>query len=381
MNGKNMKIVAVGDIFLGDYTICIGYGIRSMIEKKGHEFIIKDIAGYLKHSDIVFGNLETVLSDIDLDSKNIISLACRGKPEFVKVLTDSGFNYINIANNHILQHGERAFHETIRILEENDINVVGVNKKGKYICNPVVKKIKDLNVAFLGYCFCPEFYYKNDVLYAAGSRNDILNEIKAVKSNADILIISCHWGVELIDKPSINTRILARMIVDSGADIIIGHHPHVVQGIEEYKGSIILYSLGNFIFDITFSRELRTSVLVEITIDEHKNISYAMIPLKITSQYKPVLMNDKDSEKFKKYLYNISNHLNDDPNYEDLEENHYEYYSKAFRIKRKMQMQKVFYLIKNLTKLDVIVYGYLARKMFNKFINYFKFRFANFNKT
>lgn len=135
-----IKIGAIGDIILGDHPLYYGIGVRSRIEKY-HRNPFEFVAPVLKQYDIVIGNLETVLSDKKMAKKNYYSFQMRGRKDFTSFLKEAGINVVNIANNHILQHGFEAMEETIELLKKNNIHVVGITEGNKELLKIEGKKL------------------------------------------------------------------------------------------------------------------------------------------------------------------------------------------------------------------------------------------------
>ena len=206
-------------------------------------FIFKKIVDVLSQGDIVFGNLEVVLSDYK-KKNSYESLMLRGSPYFVDQLKNLNFKLLNIANNHIQQHGNSPFYNTIDILKQSKIKIIGVN----YL-QPQIIESKGIKLGFFGYSLRPE-ENNSKVLYSQGNKKKIISDINKIKKKVDYIIISLHWGDEYINLPSISQINFAHDIIDAGADIILGHHPHVLQPVEKYKSGIIAYSLGNFVSDM-----------------------------------------------------------------------------------------------------------------------------------
>ena len=356
-----VKITAVGDMFFGDYTISLGFGMRSSIHKFGYEHHLRYVNEYLNDSDIVFGNLETILSDHGKDDNNIKSIICRGKNEFVNILKYGGFNAVNIANNHILQHGIDAFHDTIDVLKNYNIDTVGLKGSDNFECRPIIKIVHGKRIGILGYSFLNENFQKGNLLYATGKTEDVIKDIIKLKMETDYVIVSCHWGIEYIDKPSQNIRRIARKMVDSGASLILGHHPHVVQGIEKYNNSIIFYSLGNFLFDFLWSRRTRESVIAKISID-NDNITYNLLPVVINNEYQIVPMEASESKKYKEYVERLMEDTEKDYIL-DKEESYYKYYVDAHKLYMINQAKKTIYMLENIYRLDKRFLKYILKKL------------------
>ena len=283
-SSSRILLNAVGDISLGDYNMTIGFGVSNVIKKRSPHFLFERTMPILRKGDIVFGNLEGVLSNAGSINSNIDSLVMRGSPESISGLTYAGFNILNVANNHMMQHGIVAFRETCTLLVENGIRPLGLKGDSSYSSQPVITSVKGKRLGFLGYAFEHDKYAK-DLGYAFGKRDEVVHDICLLRSEVDILIVSCHWGLELIKRPSIYIADFARELIDHGVDVILGHHPHVIQGIEKYNEKLITYSLGNFIFDLANS-ECNRSMILQIDINDDR-LDYKIVPLNINSYYQP----------------------------------------------------------------------------------------------
>ena len=278
--------MAVGDIMLGDLPASFGFGVGSMIEKYGPAFPFELSRNKLSKADIVFGNLEAVLSKFDSRHDRFDQVILRGQPEAIAGLKSAGFKIVALANNHITQHGLKALQETIAVLRENEIGFIGVNIADDNTCNRHIIDKKGMRIGFLGYNFRPEQYFAGPPPYAVGDTGLIKADIAGLRENCDLIVLSLHWGDEFIDFPSAEQVTMAHELIDSGADLILGHHPHILQGVERYKGGIIAYSLGNFIFDM-FQERFRWTIILKLTIGGRKEIDYEIIPVKINNRFQP----------------------------------------------------------------------------------------------
>lgn len=162
-----------------------------------------------------------------------------------------GYNPIavNLANNHMLDYGEKGFFDTVNLLTEEKIPYFGVGSKKNNYKNPLILKIGNKCIALFAYCYKGphENYYKN-VKTAPIVKEKILEDITSTKGNVDKIIVNLHWGLEQKIIPDLNQIIASNEIIESGADLIISHHSHVVQPIVLYQNKWIAYGLGNFIF-------------------------------------------------------------------------------------------------------------------------------------
>ena len=286
---KRIILLAVGDIILGDHPHFLGIGVKSIIERK-KIFIFEKIVNILSQGDIVFGNLETVLSDCG-KKNSYESLILRGNSYFVNQLKDSNFKLLNIANNHIQQHGDSPFCNTIDILKENKIKIIGIDN-----LQPQIIESKGIKFGFFGYSLRPE-ENNSKVLYSQGNKKKIISDVNRIKKKVDYIIISLHWGDEYISLPSISQISFVHDIIDAGADIILGHHPHVLQPVEKYKGGIIAYSLGNFVSDMC-SEVTKKSMILKIIFNQNKKNKIELIPIYINKNYQPEISTNKEAKKY-----------------------------------------------------------------------------------
>ncbi len=339
----SIKLIAVGDISFGDFPFCQGMGIRSCLLDDKSPF--EEVSAILSSGDIVFGNLETCLSDSGLDSNELTSFEMRGKPESVKFLRDAGFNVLNIANNHTMQHGLTAFNETVTILGEENINVVGLHDE---LLNPVIIQCKGKSIGFLGFAFEQDNYGNDSVGYSYGPACSLKKNIESIKKKVDTLIVSCHWGVEFINKPSLYSVSLGRKMIDWGADIVLGHHSHVVQGIEHYKNGLIVYSLGNFLFDMLWDEKLRNSYI--FTIDIGSRLSYELIPVTISDNYSIEI--NSDTQKHFHYFDQLCEAVQEYGENWDRERMSLTYYNEYHNLLRMNRYKTYRYFMRNIFKID-----------------------------
>ena len=299
-----IRLIAVGDISLGDSPKCFGFGVKRLIEKKGTDFIFEKIKKHLK-ADILFGNLETVLSDEGLVPYDFHSDQMRGPVESVKTLSKVGFNVLNIANNHMLEHGKAAFWDCIDNLRNNGIAIVGLKGNSVYFSRPAILHVEEKTIGFLGYSFEEDnrLGHSDEIDYAyCAEPGKILSDVRKLQQKVDFVIVSLHWGLEFAKHPSRYLVEKAHKIIDSGAAVILGHHPHVVQCVEKYKQKIICYSLGNFVFDMVWNKDCRKSMLAIFDLRSGRNVHSKIYPVKINNMYQPELDTDDRAQRYLAWL-------------------------------------------------------------------------------
>jgi len=283
---KPLKIACVGDIMFGDSFYNIGHGTASSLRKYGIEFLPKNITEFLSEHNVVLGNVECVLSDKGKKKHLLRSMHMRGVPDAAKFLSNWSLTIANVANNHILEHGLNTAIDTVCNLESAGIKTIGAGANKQFQNGLQIEEmiLNGKSLAFIGVCLRDEKYAFN----GGADIGTVINATKELSKKGKLVCISIHWGNEYIDRPDMHQKQLAHNLVDAGATLIIGHHPHVFQGIEEYKGAIIAYSLGNFIFG-SFLPDCCWSIILSIEVTDNNKITYNKIPIVKDSDHRPSL--------------------------------------------------------------------------------------------
>jgi gamma-polyglutamate biosynthesis protein CapA len=308
-----VKLVAVGDIMLGDHPVRFGHGVKSMIEKNGGMSPFVEVGSILVGNDIVFGNVEAVLSDKGLVKGNLVSEEFRGRPDYAPMLASAGFNVVSFSNNHCMEHGIEAFWDTVQCLRRQSLQVAGLSTpSGEY--EPVDMSIRGCTVRLLSYSLCPENYHKGPTVPYAHQQDfdKVLSGVKSLRGQADLLIVSLHWGYEYMEYPSPKQVQLAHRLVDeAGVNLIIGHHPHVLQAVERYRNAVVVYSLGNFVFDM-WQKPTRYSMVFRAELSRSGDISYNLSPLWINKKRQPEpLLGEDQNKKFMRRIVRLEELLNE----------------------------------------------------------------------
>ncbi len=292
---ENITIAAVGDIMMGT-----NYPKDLLPPNDGAE-LFDHVKGYLRNNDIVFGNLEGPLTFSEDQTKcsddNKNCFAFRSPPDYVDHLKHTGFNVMNIANNHTADFGYEGIESTVYSLSASGVQPVG----GTYIG---VISVKGKKVAIAGFSYMPvsdHSYSINNI----GLAKKIVNELKV--SN-DIVIVSFHGGAEgknalhvtgdeemFLGEERGNVMEFSHAVIDSGADLVLGHGPHVLRAIEIYKGKLIVYSLGNFLVYERFNidGESGISMVLKVKLDPVMGdfVGGEIIPVKIVDKGIPMIDN------------------------------------------------------------------------------------------
>ena len=212
------------------------------------EYPFSKIAPVLKDADIAFANLENPLSE-----RGRLTGLFRGSTALAAAMASAGIDVVSTANNHALDIGEAGLVDTLERLAVAGIAAVGTGPDLDRATTPVFLERNGIRFAFLAYSMLEN---SGETGFAWLDRSGVApldpllveENVKAVRDQADYVIVSFHWGREHLRDVHPMARAIAHRVIDAGADVIIGHHPHVPQGIEVYHGGIVLYSLGNFIF-------------------------------------------------------------------------------------------------------------------------------------
>ncbi|MDD5590271.1 MAG: CapA family protein [Candidatus Portnoybacteria bacterium] len=286
-NISNLEKKPITLLFAGDIMLSRSVG-KKMAELENWKWPFEKIGEYLSGADLTFGNLESVISD---EGRNVGSIySFRADPRVAAGLVFAGFDVLSVANNHIGDWGRLAFEDSFKILEENGIGHAGGGFSEEEAHQAVIKEVEGTKFAFLAYTTLGAKWTEAVASSSGAAWLDerISEDIGRARGQADIVIISIHFGEEYQTKSNSFQQKIARAAIDSGADLVIGHHPHVAQETENYKCGWIAYSLGNFIFDQYFSKETMEGMLLRVIVRNGKIESFEPIRIKITSDYQAV---------------------------------------------------------------------------------------------
>jgi len=250
---QRWELLAVGDIMLGR-------GVSKAIEKNGTNYLFAKTKLITDSCQLLAGNLESVISSREFTSQSPYRF--KADPAITSELLKQNWSgFLSVANNHAFDCGPKGLTESCSILDSLQIPFGGIycrqrktvstdSVQSAAISLPAFMETAGIRVGFLAFC---EPYLINvtngDTVIAPADSEVIYNSIKAIRDSCQLIIASFHWGYEYRQEPSRMQRRLGRLAVRSGAKIVLGHHPHVLQGVEYYRDGIIAYSLGNFIFD------------------------------------------------------------------------------------------------------------------------------------
>ncbi len=252
-------VVVTGDIMLGR-------AVEGISLSRGFEYPFRYVKDIFSGADAVFANLEGPVPSAHERTPDY-SFRFSFLPESIRALKEAGVNVVTLANNHAVDFGENGYINTAKELKKQGILFVGHPvRMGESLT--VEKTIRGRAVRFVGL---------NDT-YAPVDSKKAAELISGLKKDGAFVIVAVHWGEEYKTVSNERQQTLGRALIDAGADVVVGHHPHVTQEAETYRGKPIFYSLGNFIFDQYFSEETQNGFAVKISIED-KKASYEIIPV------------------------------------------------------------------------------------------------------
>jgi poly-gamma-glutamate capsule biosynthesis protein CapA/YwtB (metallophosphatase superfamily) len=291
--GKTDEVFKLG--FVGD--IMLDRSVKTSVLKNGgdYNFVFQKIASTLKTFDWLFGNLEGPVSD---NRKKVCGsiYSFEIATSVPQILKQNNFTVVSIANNHMFDYCYSGFEDTLKNLKAADLAYVGGGLDGDEAYYPKVFTVGNLKISVVAFS---EFNEKS--MGAAGDRGGVAiispervcTTVSRAKEMADLVVASFHFGEEYKAEPNSYQRRIAEKSIDCGADLVVGHHPHVIQPLEYYKEKPIVYSLGNFVFDQAFSEETMKGNILAVTVKDKKVASVELIPYKLNSTFQPEVLDSK----------------------------------------------------------------------------------------
>ncbi|WP_303070951.1 CapA family protein [Bacteroides nordii] len=337
----------VGDINLTDGFFDTGIGVGSKIDNGINPFESFD----RQNGDIWIGNLECVISDVSIKT-GLYKEQFRISPSRLKSLQH--FNIYGFANNHAMQHGAEAYQETLIYLNRLGVKCVGTNVYRTLTfehCNKTVSILafsqrKEKYASLTEYWYSPEY-------------KDIESEFQKI-SNSDYKIAYIHWGIEFMNKPYVDQKQFAHWLIDLGFDLIIGMHAHVLQGFEIYKGKRIYYSLGNFVFNMSYT-PTKYSIILNLDV-ESTVLKLTHICVYIDDNGFPKIIEEDDVPPAFRFEY-LNTLLK-------IEEDNETYYADAAKALGRYRMSNRLNFLKNIFKIKLkiwvkILIDFIQRRHFS----------------
>jgi poly-gamma-glutamate synthesis protein (capsule biosynthesis protein) len=262
-----ITLIVTGDVMLGRM---VNY---QMIKNEDSHFPFRKAKEILESADMTYINLENPLVDpCPILSGGIVFCAPTSS---VKALGFAGVDVVNLANNHTRNFGQGGYNSTVKYLEKESILFSDSDNLAEIV-------VGETKFGFLGF----------DLVSKNWSDEKVRVEIKDASEQVDVLVIGFHWGREYQKRSNATQQGFGHAAIDAGADLVIGHHPHVIQELEEYNGALIAYSLGNFVFDQQWSEATRKGVIGIFNFRGSQFYSYEFIPIYINSLSQPEVVTE-----------------------------------------------------------------------------------------
>lgn len=304
-----VNIFASGDTMLGSWA-------GMVMADSGYAYPFQNLREHVDEADIFFTNLEAPFGTTGKTFEKQYTF--RVNPDLVNVLLAGKINLVSLANNHIMDYGYSCLQETIDVLAKHQIKFAGAGRNLQEARKAAILEVKGKKIGFLSYSLTfPEEFWASDSTPGTCFPYDtfVFKDVKALKKTTDFVIVSCHWSAELLENAKKYQINLAHRMIDAGADLILGHHPHVLQGIEMYKDRLIAYSLGNFIFG-SYSENAKDSMLLKITLQADDSMIAQVIPISVYNkevEFRPVPLRGAEKQEFIYRLAKLSMELNPSP--------------------------------------------------------------------
>lgn len=261
--------------------IMLSRGVQRYLEEYGYDYPYEDVSELFLQDDLTIGNLECPITDNGNNANKAKRFLFKADKDNAAALKRAGFDCLNLANNHTMDYMSSGLHDTMVCLDEQGLAYVGASENAA-LKKPYIFEKHGIRVGVLAYSALPaEGYFFNkdkptiqyiSTMDFSGMEEDI------AAAECDFLIVYFHWGIEYQPYKSDTQELIAKKAIDSGADFVVGAHPHVLQEPELYKDKYIYYSLGNFIFDKQIPPGTDETLILQLTLDHQGLVSVKEIP-------------------------------------------------------------------------------------------------------
>ncbi|MBM7703091.1 CapA family protein [Metabacillus iocasae] len=278
-NDDELTLTMVGDIMMGRH-------IKEITDRYGEDFVFRNVKGFFEKSDYVSGNYEhpVIMGQEESYEKLEKNIHLSSTEQDLQTVKDAGFDVLSLANNHTMDFGSKGIEDTMQAFKQNKVEYVGAGNNIDEAKEAIsYKEVDGVRIATVGFndTLVPGMKADENRPGVLSADPDLIFEvIQKAKENADLIVVNAHWGQEYDVEPSPRQEGLAKAMVDAGADVIVGHHPHVVQSFDVYNGAVIFYSLGNFVFDQGWSNT-KNSAMVQYHLNKQGEATVDVIPMQI----------------------------------------------------------------------------------------------------
>lgn len=295
---EKIKILFTGDLMLGEWHFCQGFGISNLAKKGNLSKFFDPVKNYFDQTDLVIGNLEGPVGKTAESVKKPLLV----NENFIPALKEAGFAVISVANNHFMEYGNEGAQYSLDALNKSGLEIAGLAESPSTVIT-----IGDQSIEIICADILPAHHERKD--YPAESmmfsgRLEHIGEIVCDRldfSEADYRLVYLHWGEEFMSYPCPLQVRWAHRFIEHGADAVVGSHPHVPQCVEKFRGKIIAYSLGNFISDMPYPIT-KKGYMLSVEFYEEGKFDFEIIPYTIDKKFTPIPMNEADKSEFLKFL-------------------------------------------------------------------------------
>ncbi|CAM5789391.1 MULTISPECIES: CapA family protein [Brevibacillus] len=305
--GENKQAATVNLTFVGD-VILTGH-VETRLKENGYDFPYVHVHPYFQQDDFTVANLETPVTKNGTPASNK-EFVYKSPPEAIPAMKEAGIDLVNLANNHSMDQGESGLLDTFQVLEDNGLEYVGAGPDAKRAYAPAYVERNGIRMAFFGF----SRVVPNVSWYAGKNKPGIavsydpakaVEAIQLARGQADLVIVIAHWGKEREDYPVDHQMELSRAYIDAGADLVIGGHPHVLQGFEQYNEKWIAYSLGNFIFTRSNDPKTWETMVLQASCTKTGDCQLKMLPHH-AELGQAVPMNEENSQALRQRMESLS---------------------------------------------------------------------------
>lgn len=295
---RSFTMIAVGDVMLDR-------SVWARIQSGGPQSILEKVRDDLRSADITFANLECPLATSGPHAP--ADCIFRADPRAVEVLLDGGIDVVAVANNHSLDAGSSGLMETLDNLDRAGVAYCGAARERERSWEPCRFEVQGV---MLGFVACTDLSFQHGSWCKVDAQlTEFAGRLRAAKKQCELLVVSIHWGNEYQSVPTGRQRDVARAAVEAGADLVIGHHPHTLQGVGEHLGAPILYSAGNFVFDQREGERMESAIF-HLTWTEGGGWHIRMVPVWIPrSRCGPIYPEESRAAKIIERLSTLSANL------------------------------------------------------------------------
>lgn len=299
---ETISVAAVGDMIFDR-------NVKDLVRAEGGTAPLSDVAAELAKADVAVGNLESVLSERGEPAEGK-DTTFQGHPDAIEGLTDAGFDFLSVSNNHTMDYGPDALKDSLTSLDIAGIAHAGAGMDQKAAWKPATYERDGAKTGYLAFShIVPEGFIalpdRPGMASGLKDRERTMNAIKAAKKTHDYVLVSFHWGVEYEDYSNDQQQQWARDAIDAGADMVLAHHPHVIQGVEFYKNGLIAYSLGDFVFD-HYSRKTGEAFILNAQLGPDGVSDVRAVPVYLDGNGKPEYVDGDEADVILKRLRSIS---------------------------------------------------------------------------